>query len=106
MLVRQVYKHRLSERYSAPKTCQTDRSLQPVIHAVKKQTLTGEPPSGGEPHRKAVSTGRYSCRTIGIRHPVPKAREVTLRAGAACFRLNSAARTSFRTRRTVGSSKP
>src|ERR1035441_532143 len=48
----------------------------------------------------------YSCRTIGIRHPVPNAREVTLRAGAACFRFNSAARTSLRTRRTVRSSKP
>jgi hypothetical protein len=30
--------------------------------------------------------------TIGIRHPVPKARDVTFSTGAACFRLNSAFR--------------
>ena len=49
---------------------------------------------------------RYSPRAMGMRQPVPKAREVTFRTGAACLRLNSAARTSLRTRRTVGSSKP
>ena len=38
---------------------------------------------------------------MGIRHPVPNAREVTFRTGAACFRLNSAMRTSRNTRRTV-----
>ena len=43
----------------------------------------------------------YSCLTIGMRHPVPKAREVTLSTGAACFLLNSAIRTSRSTRRTV-----
>ena len=46
--------------------------------------------------RLAVITA-YSCRTMGIRHPVPNAREVTFRTGAAC--LNSAMRTSRNTRR-------
>ncbi len=43
---------------------------------------------------------------IGIRHPVPKALSVTFNPGAACLRLNSAPRTSRRTRRTVSASKP
>ena len=30
-------------------------------------------------------TASYSPRAIGIRHPVPKAREVTFSTGAACF---------------------
>ena len=41
-----------------------------------------------------------------MRHPVPNARSVTLRPGAACLRLNSAARTSRSTRWTVAASKP
>jgi glycosyltransferase involved in cell wall biosynthesis len=34
-----------------------------------------------------------------MRHPVPNARDVTFRTGAACLRFNSAIRTSFSTRR-------
>ena len=36
-----------------------------------------------------------------MRQPVPNARSVTFRPGAACLRLNSARRTSRSTRRTV-----
>jgi hypothetical protein len=50
------------------------------------------------------NTCGYSCRTIGIRQPVPKARDVTFKTGAACFLLNSAMRTRRSTRRTVCSS--
>ena len=64
--------------------------------------VAGKQDRGSAAARKA----RYSWRTIGIRHPVPNAREVTFRTGAACFRLNSAIRTSRSTRRTVASSKP
>ena len=42
-----------------------------------------------------------SFAAIGIRQPVPNARSVTFSPGAACLRLNSASRTSRRTRRTV-----
>src|SRR6185503_9183367 len=50
---------------------------------------------------------RHDCfAAIGIRHPVPNARSVTLRPGAACFRLNSAIRTSRSTRSTVARSNP
>jgi hypothetical protein len=31
----------------------------------------------------------FTRQAMGIRHPVPKARSVTLSPGAACFRLNS-----------------
>lgn len=49
----------------------------------------------------------HSCfAAIGIRHPVPNARSVTFRPGAACFRLNSAARTIRSTRSTVAGSNP
>ena len=44
---------------------------------------------------------RVSLAAIGIRQPVPNARSVTFRPGAACLRLNSAIRTSRSTRSTV-----
>ena len=49
----------------------------------------------------ALSQGymsRLSRAAIGMRQPVPNARSVTLSPGAACLRLNSAARTIFSTR--------
>src|SRR5206468_13071117 len=54
----------------------------------------------------AVTSSRWGFAAIGMRQPVPKARSVTFRPGAACLRLNSAIRTSRRTRVTVSASKP
>ncbi len=56
--------------------------------------------------RSASLVARIIRWTIGIRRPTPKARGVIFRPGAACLRLNSAARTILSTRRTVVSSKP
>ena len=51
--------------------------------------------------RRASTVHRPASPAIGIRQPVPNARSVTFRPGAACLRLNSATRTSRSTRATV-----
>ena len=59
--------------------------------------------------RRPHARGNQRCqsaRATGIRQPVPKARSVMRRPGAAWRRLNSAVRTSRRTRVTVAASKP
>jgi len=61
-------------------------------------------PQGRQGAREVDPDSHHSPRTIGMRHPVPKAREVTFNPGAACLRLNSAFLTSHRTRRTVAGS--
>ena len=80
--------------------------LRPAALGARKGAAGGNTPQKSRRPEAYATPVCYSCRTIGIRQPVPNARDVTFRTGAACFRLNSAIRTSRSTRRTVASSKP